>query len=269
MILFNPKIIVGNNKQDFDTHLNYISCLKKLTDRVVIQHSQKLRKKSLPNVDKKDNLIKLTLKSLKDEYKIVQSDQEYSYASTSWLPIKSYYLLFNVLLTIEYIIQVKNKSFNLSHNRLVNGFTKKLEEKEIQFNKNILNQVFDKSIFNFRCSPGENLSKKTPDDLMYKLALRKIAWYKIDNWKEKQKIDLRKKEGRLKKDSYLNNFRVSIFDFPYYMRIRSNYKDFKFIERVSTFDTAKYFNVYFDFTMNFYKVLNNLKKDLIKNRDGK
>jgi hypothetical protein len=59
---------------------------------------------------------------------------------------------------------------------------------------------------------------------------------------------------------------VSVFDFPYYMRIRSNYRDFAFIDGVTTDETADYFNSFFAFTVYFVKMLESLKTNLVNFR---
>lgn len=252
--------MVNNEHQAYDTHLNYINCLVCLTENINLKSNYSLKKVKIPEVENKKNLIELTKKSLNDEYKIVQIDKDYSYASTSWLPIKSYYLIFNILLTIEYILKVQKSSFKISHSRCIDEFTRKLKEKEIEFSNDILNQVFDSSILQHKVKSGANLSHSTPNCDMYKMAIRKIAIYKTEDWKQKNHIDLRKKAHKIKYQQYLNSFLISIFDFPYYMRIRSNYRDFAFIDGVSIDETANYFNKFFSFTVFFVKSLERLKK---------
>src|SRR3989338_7224807 len=252
--------------QAYDTHLNYIKCLCALTKGTTLQYTGSLRKASLPDIDEKKNLIDLTKKSLTDEHKIVGIDKDYSYASTSWLPIKSYYLIFNILLTVEYIFKIQKGIFRLGHTNCVDEFTRKLQSQEIQFSNQILNQVFDQSILAHKVASGANLSSRTTDDDMYKMAIRKIAKYKVEDWKQKNHINLKKTAHKTKYQNYLNNFFVSIFDFPYYMRIRSNYRDFAFIDGVNTDETAQYFNTFFIFTVYFVKNLEGMKKELIKVR---
>ena len=226
----------------------------------------KLNKAKLPDLDSKKNLITLTFKSLKDEHAIVQQDRDYSYASTSWLPVKTYYLLFNLMLTIEYILLIQKTVFNCSHVKCIEEFTRKLEAKEVEFNEVLLNNVFDQSILKYKETTGANLSKRVSLDRRYTMAIRKIANYKLDEWKRKEKINLKTKTGKTKKAEYLKKFRVSIFEFPYYMRLRSNYRDFAFIEGVSTIDTALYFNSYYNFSLNLFNALNGLKQSMLKTR---
>lgn len=231
-----------------------------------MQYTGSLRKASLPDIEEKENLIDLTKKSLTDEHKIVGIDKDYSYASTSWLPVKSYYLIFNILLTIEYIFKIQKSTFRLGHTNCVNEFTRKLKSQEIQFSNQILNQVFDHSILAHKVTSGANLSSRTTDDDMYKMAIRKIAKYKVEDWKQKNHINLKKTVYKQKYQNYLSNFSVSIFDFPYYMRIRSNYRDFAFIDGVTTNETAEYFNTFFAFTVHFVKMLEKLRTDLVSSR---
>ena len=255
-----------NKHQAYDTHFNYIKCLCVLTRGTTLQYTRPLRKANLPDIDKKKNLIALTLKSLNDERKIVDIDKDYSYASTSWLPIKSYYLIFNILLTIEYIFKIQKRTFQLGHTNCIDEFTRKLKSQEIQFSNKILNQVFDQSILTYRVTSGANLNPRTPEDIMYKMAIRKIAKYKSEGWKQKNCINQKKSIDRKRYQTYLNNFSVSIFDFPYYMRIRSNYRDFAFIDGITTNETANYFKEFFNFTAYFVKMLKKLKIDLINLR---
>lgn len=259
-------MLIKLDHQAYDTHYNYIKCLCGLMENTSIQYTGMLRKSILPDLDEKKNLIDLTKKSLNDEYKIVQIDKDYSYASTSWLPVKSYYLIFNILLTLEYIFKIQKSIFRLEHKNCIEEFTRKLECGEIQFSKPQLNQVFDQAILKYVVKTGANLSNLTSADDMYKLAIRKIAKYKIEDWKSKKHINLKNKTHKIEYYSYLKTFKISIFDFLYYMRIRSNYRDFAFIDGVNVDKTAKYFNTFFKFTVFFVKSLEGLKKDLIKLR---
>ncbi len=256
-----------NEQQEFDTHYNYIKSLRIVTNDSKLQINHRILNKAIPDVNKKKNLIDLTLKSLKDEYEIVKKDADYSYASMSWLPIKSYYLLFNILLTIEYLIKVDNSIFSMGHQKCIDEFTRKLGSKELEFDLPFLNTVFNRNIFDLKYKPGIQLSSKTNIDLMFNMLIKKAAIYKLDTWKRGQKIkNFKSKINKDKKESYLKNFKISIFEFPYYMRIRCNYRDMAFIERVSKNDTKKYFEEYFGFTLNMCRILFALRDDLIKKR---
>lgn len=257
-----PKINPTTERQAFDTHLNYALCLKDLTTNEKLVFNHKLNKATLSDLKTKDNLIGLTAKSLRDEYNIVQIDQDYSYASTSWLPIKGYYLIFNLMLTIDYILSTNKKSFTLSHTKCIQKFTSMLKTCEISFNQDVLNTIFDKSIFDLKESPGANLSTKIDVGRMFSMAMRKVSVYKKDEFKRSNNLNYHTIKGKNKRDEYMDSFSISIFEFPYYMRIRSNYRDFAFIEGVSSYETKIYFDTYYAFIMNLFTILDKLKDDL-------
>lgn len=256
-----------NNHEAYDTHLNYVRCLANLVSPATLTYNNHLRQATLPYVGEKQNLISLTRQSLNDENQIVQIDRDYSYASTSWLPIKSYYLVFNILLTIQYILTLQRGNFRMGHLACVDEFTRKLQAQEIQFSDPTLNQVFDGSILSYRSVAGANLSSRTSSTDMYKLVMKKIAKYKEEDWRRQNRINLRVKVHRDRFASYMSNkFSVSIFDFSYFMRIRSNYRDFAFIDGISSTETAAYFSAYFRFSMEFVRMLESMKITLANER---
>ena len=204
----------------------------------------RIRPRPIPLVDLKKNLIDLTKQSLNDEARIVRKDQDYSYASTSWLPVKTYYLLFNMMMTIDYLFTLDSASFKISHAKCSEKFTKRLSDKEIAFVQHQrLNIVYDKTVFFHREAPGANLRAAIVSDQHATQAMKKIAQYKLKEWMRLKKIsNFKHARDRREKQSFYDDFRLSIFEFPYHMRLRANYRDFAFIDGVSSAETALYFN---------------------------
>ncbi len=106
---------VAQGQEAFRTHYNYIRSLRNLVKGATLSHTNisQIPPARTPHLGTKRNLIRLTAKSLSDESKIVRRDEEYSYASTSWLPVKTYYLLFNQMLTIDYLLTLDPKMFTV------------------------------------------------------------------------------------------------------------------------------------------------------------
>lgn len=257
-----------DERRAFDTHFNYIHCLAQLTGGLTLTLNVNLPRRALPEISTKQNLIDLTRKSLEDEYKIVQIDKDYSFASTSWLPIKGYYLLFNMMLTVEYLISARDTSFRLGHIRCIEKYTDRLRSNQISFSEQTLNSVYDRGILSIREVSGSNLSRSISTDRRYRMAMRKAAYYKKDDIKRRRNINLRTTSGRSEMESQLQRFQISLFEFPYYMRVRSNYRDFAFIEGITTADTKRYFEEYYRFIMNVFECLQNLKKSLAAERNS-
>jgi hypothetical protein len=234
---------------------------------VVVHRSLQNPPSSYPLGKSKTNLIELTKRSLNDEAKIVRVDKEYSYASTSWLPVKTYYLLFNMMMTIDYLITLDPAAFKIGHSKCSEKFTKRLAANEIGFTQQKLNKVHDLAVFSYREPPGANLRSAILQDQHFALAMKKTAQYKLEEWKRWKKIpNFSSLKNRQAKQVFMRGFQLSVFEFPYHMRLRANYRDFAFIEGVSAANTAAYFNDYLAFAGAFYRALSNLRNQLVKAR---
>lgn len=258
----------AEGQEAFRTHHNYIRSLKNLMSGSTLQlcNVANVRPEPVPLLESKKNLIDLTKKSLADEAKIVRTDKDYSYASTSWLPVKTYYLLFNTMMTVEYLLTLDPASFKIGHGKCSDAFTKRLARKEIAFSEAKLNTVYDSAIFSHREAPGANLRSASADQHAT-LAMKKIAQYKLEEWKHLKRIpNFSSKKHRQERQTFLHNFQLSVFEFPYHMRLRANYRDFAFIEGVSSDETAAYFNDYFDFARDFWRALRYLHEQLLTAR---
>ena len=256
---------------EFKTHLNYVSNLAYISKNIGSVYKNKVRvNTSLYKYKTKENLFKLTAKSIADESKIVSLDSAYSKAVCSWIPVKSYYLCYNLMLTILYLITGDEKDFQKGHTQLIDIFNDKLCKGEIEFSQPLFNLVFDMSILDFKANSGFNISiPKSQEDRekMYKLSIGKIAKYKRDEYKRKNKLNIKKVHDKLKLEKYLNTkFKVSIFDFLYPMRIRSNYTDLDFIEDINDIASSYYLNNYYEFLSSFIKSLFKIYKDLKQKR---
>jgi hypothetical protein len=139
-----------------------------------------------------------------------------------------------------------------------------LSDGSLQFSQPFFNQVFDKSILNFRTASGEHLKTLVADDVVYKLLMKKVANDKIENYKIVSGIpDVRSKKNKDKVEKFKSTMTVSIFDFFYLMRLRLNYRDFDFIDGIPASDTKEYFEKYYQAAGFFYVCFNNLKNKLI------
>jgi hypothetical protein len=257
---------IPTDRPDFATHLKYASRLAKLTNGLTATCSIKpaLDKKKIANLQNKLKLVELTKQSIKDEYEIVQFDKEYSTASVLWLPIKTYYLTYHMLCTIEYLLSGDEASLSAKHYKCMDTFTKKLADGTLKFSEPLLNTVFDKSILNFRESRGAHLKTGVPDEDIYKLLMKKVATDKIENYKIANGIpDVRSAKNKERVEKFKNTLTVSIFDFFHLMRLRMNYRNFDFIDDVSSTSTKTYFEQYYKASGYFYTSLNNLKNKII------
>ncbi len=262
--LASPSHLSG--RLDFETHLRYVSLLAKLGRGLSVTCSiiPTLSYSDLAKIRDKTRLIELTKQSIKDEHGIVQIDDEYSTAAVLWLPIKSYYLTYHLLCVVDYLLTGKPAILRTKHGDCVERFSTLLANKSIQFSEPLFNQVIDRSIFDFKEAPGEHLRRSVSDEVMYKLIMKKVMDEKIRSWRLSRGIV----EGRTKKnreliEKFKQGMKVSIFDFFYQMRLRLNYRNFDFIDHVSSKETKAYFDQYFTAADYFYTCFANLKNELV------
>lgn len=264
MILTATRVMSA--RLDFETHLKYASRLAKLTNGLSATCSitPTLEKVKIPSLQSKSKLIELTKKSIKDEHEIVQFDKEYSTASVLWLPIKTYYLTYHLLCTVDYLLTADEDSLSSKHYKCMDTFTKRLADGSLKFSEPLLNNVYDKSILNFRTTSGEHLKAGVSDETIYKLLMKKVANDKIENYKIATGIpDVRSIKNKEKVEKFKNTMTVSIFDFFHLMRLRMNYRNFDFVDDISSSDTKTYFEQYYKASGYFYTALNNLKNKII------
>lgn len=250
----------------FDTHLNYINSLSSLTADLKIEYTNDVKKMAIPSYEKKKNIINLTLRSLKDEYEIINVDPEYSYASTTWLPVKAYYLIFNLLLTAEYCIRPNEKSFKISHTKLISSWNKMIKNGEVIISPSEIGIVYGPEIFDFKLPKYATFRKGTAKEDLFKSAMKMVAKYKYEEWKSKINVKLGSKKGQQLKKEFLNDFSVSIFDYFYQMRIRSNYRDFAFIDEITSAETKNFFETYYSTTIKLQNALVGVCKQLKRKR---
>lgn len=260
----------------FITHFNYVECLntisKGLNVKCELHINSKIQKESII-LKKKTNLIRLIKRNLDEEYKTVEQNPTFAEVCVPWIAVKSYYLMFNLLMVLDYLISTQESSFDSTHNGLLKKFKNRLEKQEIVFNKKILNINFQCcKIVNLKFKLGSNL--KIVDVNLEKYVLRvlkKLILYKIEAFQRKEKIkDFRSKKAREKKKKFLENNTVNICEFFYWYRIKSNYRDLEFLDKnIDDKQFKDFYKNYFELTISFYKALKKMINVLSKTRLNK
>lgn len=255
-----------SQRLDFETHLKYAKLIAELSDGVDVSTSlmPQLPASDVGKLKDKIQLVKLTKKSIDQEYEIISFDRDYSTASVLWLPTKTYYLVYHLLCIIDCILTGKVGSLSAGHHDCINGFTKMLESSELQFNKPLLNMVFDTNILNFVTKSGEHLKTGVADDIVYQLLMKKVANGKIDNYRVVQGLSGRRPKDKTRIGNFKANIKVSVFDFFHVMRLRMNYRNLNFVDNIPSRDTKAYFEEYYTSADNFYKCFTKLINELLK-----
>ena len=258
---------------DFMTHFHYVECLNTISNGLNVECrldiKNKIEKES-KFLKKKLNLIKLIKRNLNEEYKTIERNPAFAEVCVPWIAVKSYYLMFNLLLVLDYLISCQEISFNSTHDGLLKKFKNRLEKKEIVFNKKIFNTNFQcPNIVNFKIKSGSNL-KIVGINLGERVlqVLKKLILYKIEDFQRKEKIkNFRTKRAREKKKEFLENNTVNICEFFYWYRIKSNYRDLEFLDKdIDDKQFRDFYKNYFELTVSFYEALKKLINVLSKTR---
>jgi len=263
---------------DFITHLNYVSCINMISNNIKLSCNLSIKSKIKESkiLKKKINLMNLTLKSIEGEYNTILKNPDYAELCVSWISVKSYYLIYNLLLILEYLLSGSDSSFSFTHKRILNRFKYRLEKKELYFNK-INKKIFN---LNFQCSKIMSLRVKSGANIKiigFNLKeriiqiLKKIVDYKLEDFKREEKIkNFRSNINIQKKKEFLENNTVNLHEFFYWYRIKANYRDLEFLNKdIGSYKFREFYRNYFELTLTFFNAFKGVINDLAKIRLGK
>lgn len=256
---------------EFVTHSNYVSSLSgfatNLNVNIVSSSNSVLHEPAA--LRKKIKLIQLTHKNLIEEMRSIESTIEYSQVCVSWLPVKSYYLYFNLLLTLHYLITGNDDCFNLDHKKLHQKQNELLRSGAIAFSEARFNKLYSgNEIISWQIPAASNLIRGAVDlAIRNKQIIKKLYEYKRQDYKKIKGI--KRLAGQAKID-FNNSVCLSLSDFFYIYRIKANYRDMEFIDMgVPAIDFYKFYKDYFSLTMNYYDSLKNAINSLSTQRLGR
>lgn len=263
------------NPPDFVTHSNYVNCLNGLSKNLSLRCNLNIRNRIQESkvLSQKITLLKLTLRSINTEHKTILKYPDYAAVCVPWISVKAYYLIFNLLLILDYLLTGQELRFNSSHERLFRRFKDYLEKRELVFNKKIFTACFRCSrTMNLQVKPGANI-KMIDVNLSerYVQILKILIRYKLEDFQRKEKIkNFMSKKNRQKRKEFLDNNTVNICEFFYWYRIKANYRDLEFLNKdISSEQFSDFYHSYFELTFNFCKTFGKLINNLSKTRLGK
>ncbi len=259
---------------DFQTHLNYVLFMEKFSNglniklNIDIDINTKFKKTSL---SKKLKFIKMIKENLEDEYKKSMQEVEFAKICSMWIPVKSYYLIFNQLLVLCSLINNNEKNLNYSHKKSIVDFREMIKKGIVFSNKEEFNKIYScLKATNFKTKIGDNLREDVEEGLRIKGILKKLCSYKFESYCRERKIEsFRSKKDKEKKKLFFDNTEISLFEFFYWYRIKANYKDLSFLDQeIYSEKISQFYKSYYSLTMNFYNALKDLINDISKKRLG-
>lgn len=243
---------------DFTTHSNYLNCLKTLSQSLSmsvnlpnIQNPNRLS----PIVQKKKILVDLTKNNLDSELQQINNFKDYSQICVSWIPVKSYYLFFNLLILLEYLITDEEKWLLIDHGDAHKEFKDLIRTNCISFNINSFNTIYIPSrILSWSIPSGNNVRTSNRNyNILERQVIKKMFMYSMEEYKRVRGI---KSLRGTNKANFLNSTTINLCEFFYWYRIKANYRDMEFVNSaVGINDFYTFYSDYYVLTNNFYNTM--------------
>lgn len=254
----------------FVTHANYLKYMSNQSLGLKLTCELNITKRISQDkrVAQKVKLIELTLENLRGEKNNIDKYPDYAVICVSWIPVKSYYLFFNLLLLIQYLKSARNTDLTITHSGLVESFRNSLECGEFKFNNKYYNSIHSVAdIWSWTIPKSENVKRRTADEnLRFKQIIKKLVLYKTDYFKRYKKI--RRLAGKTKLE--FSQKKVNLCEFLYWYRIKANYRDMEFIDNgVDVKEFVSFYTDYYNLSINLYKTMKECINILSLARFGK
>lgn len=256
---------------EFITHANYLEYLRKTSENIklIINTSINKRIREDKKLNQKIFLINLTVDNLKEEFKYTSKYQEYAVVCVSWIPVKSYYVIFNLLVIFEHLLTGDSSYLSTTHKGAL-SFLKKLISKGIlEFEPQEFSNIHDvREIEAWKIPQHESIKTTNADPrIRYKQVIKKLSNYQKEEYKRQNKIS--RLVGK-ELEKFKNTSSTNLCEFFYWYRIKANYRDMEFIDKgVPAQEFKEFYGNYYYLTLNFYKALKIVINNLAKIRFGK
>lgn len=266
--------IIPTMPPDFRTHLNYVACMANLSNELKIILNLNLDSKSNFSKSvllKKIRLVELIRESIEEEYRKASKEKDFAKVCSMWIPVKSYYLIFNMLLLFCVLTNNDKSNLEYAHSKTISNFRNMIKNKKIAFNKENFNLVLScQDAINFVSKSGDTLRDEVEDDIRVRSVLKKLCKYKFDDFCRYKCIrNFRKAEAKKQKKYFFRNSEISLFEFFYWYRIKTNYRDLSFLDKeIYRGDIVKFYEAYYSLTINFFNALKELINEISKKRLG-
>ena len=177
-------------KPKFVTHSNYLGFMSENSVNLSLACNLNIEKQiASPKIlINKKGLLKLTLENLNAEKKSIEKYPEYAIVCVSWMPVKTYYLIFNLLLILDYLITGNEESLTTTHTAVSKKLKHLLGEEILLFNKDLFNKIYEvEDIESWKILPWENIKRKDANpDIRKKQIVKKLLEYKKEEYKRKR-----------------------------------------------------------------------------------
>jgi len=243
---------------EFTTHANYLSYISERSVDLCVQVSTNpvLSQNSLPSLAvNKVKLARLTMNNIDSEMDQINKFMDYAQICSSWIPVKSYYLFFNLLMILEWLTDDNLAWLSGSHEEVNRQLKELIRNKLIVFSEPSFNTIIPAvRVATWKIPSGSNIVIGNPDPkIRQRQVLKKILDYKKDEYKRRN--DLKRLVG-IQKHNFFSRTDLNLWEFLYWYRIKANYRDMEFL------DSGVNINDFFYYYLNYHTLSSNIFKAL-------
>lgn len=265
-LLYNAS--VDSQSVIFKTHLNYVKCMVRLTNGLVINiHVAPTAPLDPDKIVKFESLSRITKISIDGEKSSCDREREFAQVAAPWIPVKCYYYLYYLESILLYLLNSSETGFSHGgHTNVKGAILTLLKNGTLSLSgtdaASLATVVTWGTADSFRTTMGSTISANYHSTAACDNSLRgKIAEYIEIDWKYKKRIlNYRTLIARTKKATELVPSELCLLDYFYWMRIKSNYRDVDFLDfdnNVNENDAYEYLTKYIKATDQYAAALNN------------
>lgn len=241
----------------FITHLNYLKCVNRLSTGLSISTVDPTNVVTTlsPLVEKKKILANLTKDNLDSELAQIRNLHDYAQICISWVPVKSYYLFFNLVILLLYFKTGEESWLTASHIDVQRKLKELIRSGDFTFSVGAFNTIYiPTNILSWTIPSGNNVTTVNLDyGLLEQQAIKKMFLYSQEEFKRRRSI---KRLSGQQKQNFMNRTTINLSEFFYWYRIKANYRDMEFINsNVGITDFYTFYTEYYSLTVNFHGAL--------------
>jgi hypothetical protein len=193
------------------------------------------------------------MSNIDSEMDQINKFRDYAQICSSWIPVKSYYLFFNLLMVLEWLIDDNLDWLSGTHEEVNRQLKELIRGGVLSFSEPAFNAIIPAGrVATWKIPSGSNIVIGNPDlKTRQRQVIKKILEYKKDEFKRRN--DIKRLVG-LKKSYFISRTDLNLWEFLYWYRIKANYRDMEFLESgVNISDFFYYYLNYHTLSCNFYK----------------
>lgn len=257
-ITIKKAISISGFNESFRTHLNYLKTMEYSMGNFSIQPKNTIACFGSPKEKSVRKLLDLSMQSLANEADLCIKFDQYAYASLAWLPVKAYYITFYANALLLSCIYQSDRWLSESHLNVIKEMKKLFTNKSLISISNDFASSMPMVDVDLIKTSNSHANLRNFEIAHYKdlliLLKKKIFEFKVEEYRRKYGIKRLTKKEKL---SMIAKYKdISLLEFFYWYRIKSNYRDLEYLSaNLLEKDVKEYVKTYLNCTINYVNAI--------------